>query len=573
MAPASRARLRCHGSHQHSVDRQPRRDRRPDRPRLPRTAASARSPCTPTRTATPCTCKVADEAYALGGATPARLLPGIDKLLDVAAPQRAPTRSTPATASWPRTPSFAQAVIDAGLIWIGPSPEAIDALGDKVKARHIAERVGAPLVPGTPDPVVGRRRGRRLRRASTACRSRSRRRSAAAGAASRSPARSRRSPSCSSRRPARPSRRSAAASASSSATSTSPRHVETQCLADAARQRRRRLHPRLLAAAPPPEARRGGARAVPHRRSRTPSCTARPRRSCARRLRRRRHLRVPRRAGRHHLASSRSTPACRSSTRSPRRSPASTWSASSSGSPTARSSTTTTRRRAGTRSSSGSTARTPGRDFLPAPGVVTLLRAARRARACASTPASSRGDVIGGAFDSMLAKLIVTGATAQQALERSRRALDEFVVEGMPTVLPFHRAVVRDPAFAPADAQQPFTVHTRWIETEFDEHDRAVRPGDAGRRAEAGRARAGRRRGRRQAARGRRCRRASARRAAAAPASAPEARPSGRRRRLRRPRSSGDALTVPDAGHHRQGRRRGGSAGRRRATWSSCSRR
>ena len=72
-----------------------------------------------------------------------------------------------------------------------------------------------------------------------------------------------------------------------------------------------------------------------------------------------------------------------------------------------------------------------------------------------------------GAFDSMLAKLIVTGATRQQALERSRRALAEFQVEGMPTVIPFHRAVVDDPAFAPADPDQAFHVHTRWIETEW----------------------------------------------------------------------------------------------------------
>jgi acetyl-CoA/propionyl-CoA carboxylase biotin carboxyl carrier protein len=108
----------------------------------------------------------------------------------------------------------------------------------------------------------------------------------------------------------------------------------------------------------------------------------------------------------------------------------------------------------------------PGRNFLPAPGTVTRW-----------TPPDGpgvrldsgvvEGSVIGGAFDSMLAKLVVTGRTREQALERSRRALAEFVVEGMPTVLPFHRAVVADPAFAPADGQ-PFGVHTRWIETEFD---------------------------------------------------------------------------------------------------------
>ena len=75
------------------------------------------------------------------------------------------------------------------------------------------------------------------------------------------------------------------------------------------------------------------------------------------------------------------------------------------------------------------------------------------------------GSVIGGQFDSMLAKLIVTGETRQQALERSRRALDEFVVEGMPTVLPFDRAIVRDPAFI-GDGES-FDVYTRWIEEEW----------------------------------------------------------------------------------------------------------
>ena len=75
------------------------------------------------------------------------------------------------------------------------------------------------------------------------------------------------------------------------------------------------------------------------------------------------------------------------------------------------------------------------------------------------------GSVIGGQFDSLLAKVIVTGADREQALQRSRRVLDEMHVEGMATVLPFHRAIVRDPAFVGTDG---FTVHTRWIETEFD---------------------------------------------------------------------------------------------------------
>ena len=67
----------------------------------------------------------------------------------------------------------------------------------------------------------------------------------------------------------------------------------------------------------------------------------------------------------------------------------------------------------------------------------------------------------------MIAKLVVTGRTRQQALERARRALAELVIEGMPTVTPFHRKVVADPAFAPADPQEKFSIHTRWIETEF----------------------------------------------------------------------------------------------------------
>jgi acetyl-CoA/propionyl-CoA carboxylase biotin carboxyl carrier protein len=74
------------------------------------------------------------------------------------------------------------------------------------------------------------------------------------------------------------------------------------------------------------------------------------------------------------------------------------------------------------------------------------------------------GSVVGGNFDSLLAKLIVVGETRQQALQRAARALDEMQVDGMATALPFHRAVVRDPAFT----DEPFTVHTRWIETEFD---------------------------------------------------------------------------------------------------------
>jgi acetyl-CoA/propionyl-CoA carboxylase biotin carboxyl carrier protein len=104
----------------------------------------------------------------------------------------------------------------------------------------------------------------------------------------------------------------------------------------------------------------------------------------------------------------------------------------------------------------------PGRNFLPAPGTVTALTwpSGPGVRVDAGVVA---GSVIGGNFDSLLAKIIVTGATRAEALQRARRVLDETVIEGIATVLPFHRAVVRDPAFI----DEPFTVHTRWIETEW----------------------------------------------------------------------------------------------------------
>jgi acetyl-CoA/propionyl-CoA carboxylase biotin carboxyl carrier protein len=104
----------------------------------------------------------------------------------------------------------------------------------------------------------------------------------------------------------------------------------------------------------------------------------------------------------------------------------------------------------------------PGRNFLPAPGVVSalVLPAGPGVRVDAGIES---GSVIGGNFDSLLAKVIVIGETRAEALERARRVLDETVVEGMATALPFHRLIVRDPAFT----SEPFSVHTRWIETEW----------------------------------------------------------------------------------------------------------
>jgi len=109
----------------------------------------------------------------------------------------------------------------------------------------------------------------------------------------------------------------------------------------------------------------------------------------------------------------------------------------------------------------------PGRGFLPAPGSLTVWNPPSGPGVRVDS-GFTKGDVIGGNFDSLLAKLIVTGRDRQEALERSRRALAEFEIDGIATALTFHRAVVSDPAFAPADAATPFSIHTRWIETEFN---------------------------------------------------------------------------------------------------------
>jgi acetyl-CoA/propionyl-CoA carboxylase, biotin carboxylase, biotin carboxyl carrier protein len=104
----------------------------------------------------------------------------------------------------------------------------------------------------------------------------------------------------------------------------------------------------------------------------------------------------------------------------------------------------------------------PARNFLPAPGTITTwsLPSGPGVRVDAGYKG---GMTVPQVFDSLIAKLIVTGASRAEALQRSARALAEFEVGGMPTVLPFHRAVVADPAFA----GEPLRVHTRWIETEF----------------------------------------------------------------------------------------------------------
>lgn len=106
-----------------------------------------------------------------------------------------------------------------------------------------------------------------------------------------------------------------------------------------------------------------------------------------------------------------------------------------------------------------------GRNFLPAPGKVNVYKEATGPGVRVDSGVE-QGDVIGGQFDSMLGKLIVWGATREEALQRSLRALEEFEIEGLATVLPFHRHIVTHPAFV-GDGES-FSVYTKWIETEWD---------------------------------------------------------------------------------------------------------
>ncbi len=406
---------------------------------------------------------LADEAFALGGATPADSYLNQAKLLDVAA--RAGADSVhPGYGFLAENADFAQAVINAGLTWIGPSPRVIRDLGDKVTARQLASKAGAPLVVGTRDPVSGPDevvafatehglpvaikavfggggRGLKVARAmeeipelfDSAVRE-------AVVAFGRGE--------CFVERYL-----------------DTPRHVEAQVLADqhgtivvvgtrdCTLQRR---HQKLVEEAPAPFLSDGQRRTI-HEAARaicaeagytgagTVEFLVSPEGTIS-------FLEVNTRLQVEHPVSEETTglDLVREQLRI-----AAGERLSITADPPPRGHAIEFR----------INAEDPARGFRPVPGVITVFDppSGPGVRLDAGVRA---GSVIGGQFDSMLAKLIVLGADREQALARSRRALAEFTVEGLPTVIPFHRAVVDDPAFAATEAER-FTVHTQWIETEF----------------------------------------------------------------------------------------------------------
>ncbi|WP_330298237.1 MULTISPECIES: acetyl/propionyl/methylcrotonyl-CoA carboxylase subunit alpha [unclassified Streptomyces] len=403
--------------------------------------------------------RAADEAFALGGDTPAASYLDIAKILQAAADSGADAIH-PGYGFLSENADFAQAVLDAGLIWIGPPPQAIRDLGDKVAARHIALRAGAPLVAGTPDPVSGsdevlafaQEHGLPIAI------------KAAFGGGGRGLKVARNLEEI-------PELYDSAVREAVAAFGRGecfveqyldkPRHVETQCLADShgnvvvvstrdcSLQRR---HQKLVEEAPAPfltEAQNAelyaASKAILKEAGYVGAGTVEFLVSADGLIS---FLEVNTRLQVEHPVTEEVTgiDLVREMFR------IADGEELGYGDPVLRGHSFEFR----------INGEDPGRGFLPAPGTVTKFAPPTGPGVRLDAGVES-GSVIGPAWDSLLAKLIVTGATREQALQRAARALAEFDVEGMATAIPFHRAVVADPAFT----SDPFTIHTRWIETEF----------------------------------------------------------------------------------------------------------
>ena len=407
---------------------------------------------------------MADEAFALGGSTAAETYLAIAKIIDLATRSGADAVH-PGYGFLAENASFAQAVIDAGITWIGPPPSAIESLGDKVSARHIAQRAGAPLAPGTPDPVSGvyeviafaDQFGYPIAI------------KAAFGGGGRGMKVARNADEVAEMYESAVREATAAFGRGECFVERyldNPRHVETQVLADmhgnvvvvstrdCSLQRR---HQKLVEEAPAPfltdeqiaelyRSSKAIIREAGYVGAGTCEFLVAPDGLIS-------FLEVNTRLQVEHPVTEEvaGIDLVREQFRIADGEPLGyddPW----------------LRGHAFEFRINGED---PGRNFLPAPGKLDVWE----------PPAGPgvrvdggfvQGDVIGGNFDSLLAKLIVVGRDRAEALDRARRALDEFKVEGIATALTFHRAVVRDPAFAPADPGEAFKIHTRWIETEFD---------------------------------------------------------------------------------------------------------
>jgi acetyl-CoA/propionyl-CoA carboxylase biotin carboxyl carrier protein len=407
--------------------------------------------------------RLAHEAYALNGKTSQETYLVPEKILSIAKRSGA-NAIHPGYGFLSENAEFAQMVIDAGLIWIGPPPAAIRSLGDKVSARHIAQKVGAPLAPGTPDPVTSADEVVAFAR-NTVCLSQSRQPMAVAVEASRWLTRSRKFPSSLTPPQERHSRPSGAWECFVEKYLEKPRHVETQCLADAngnvvvvstrdcSLQRR---HQKLVEEAPAPflteaqekilyesskallkEAGYVGAGTCEFLIGKDGTIS---------------FLEVNTRLQVEHPVSEEITgiDLVREQFR------IAEGGVIDYDDPPIHGHSIEFR-------INGEDA---GRGFLPTPGPIHSVRFPGGPGVRVDSGITT-GDIITGSFDSLLAKLIVTGATRKDALEKARRALKEFEITGLPTVIPFHRAIVEEPAFI-ADAASDFLVHTRWIETELE---------------------------------------------------------------------------------------------------------
>ncbi|MFS0886437.1 biotin carboxylase N-terminal domain-containing protein [Aeromicrobium sp. 179-A 4D2 NHS] len=406
--------------------------------------------------------RLADEAYSLEGSTPGDSYLDIAKI--IAAAERSGADSIhPGYGFLSENAEFAQAVIDAGLTWIGPPPAAIEALGDKAKAKQIALKAGAPLAPGLKDPVkdadeviafakenglpvaikaVFGGGGRGLKVAKTMEEIPELYDSAV--------------------------REAVAAFGRGECLVEKflekPRHVETQCLADqhgnvvvvstrdCSLQRR---HQKLVEEAPAPflsdeqiERLYSSSKAILKEAGYVGAGTCEFLVGIDGTIS---FLEVNTRLQVEHPVSEEvaGVDLVREMFR------IAAGEELGYDDPQLRGHSIEFR----------INAEDGGRGFLPAPGTLTKWEPPAGPGVRVDS-GYEEGETVPGSFDSLVAKLIVTGATREQAIERSRRALDEFVVDGMPTVIPFHRDVLDDPAYNASNGS--FDVYTTWIETDYD---------------------------------------------------------------------------------------------------------